>query len=186
VFQEPRLLPWKRVWHNVALGLQGGDARRRAEAALAEVGLAHRSDVWPGTLSGGEAQRAALARALVREPRLLLLDEPFASLDALTRLRMHDLVLNLWGTHAPAVLIVTHDVDEAISLADRVLVLEGGRIAAEEHIDLRRPRDVGASFQAIRRRLLGHLGVEQGGAPPPPRTALDSPLVTFPVRELTP
>jgi len=166
VFQEPRLLPWKRVWHNVALGLQGNDARRRAEAALAEVGLAHRSDVWPGTLSGGEAQRAALARALVREPRLLL--------------------LNLWGTHAPAVLIVTHDVDEAISLADRVLVLEGGRIAAEEHIDLRRPRDVGASFQSIRRRLLGHLGVEQGGAPPPPRTAQDSPLVTFPVREITP
>jgi len=186
VFQEPRLLPWKRVWHNVALGLQGGDARRRAEAALAEVGLAQRSDVWPGTLSGGEAQRAALARALVREPRLLLLDEPFASLDALTRLRMHDLVLNLWGTHAPAVLIVTHDVDEAISLADRVLVLEGGRIAAEERVDLRRPRDVGASFQAIRRRLLGHLGVEQGGAPPPPRTAPDSPLVTFPVREITP
>ena len=186
VFQEPRLLPWKRVWHNVALGLQGNDARRRAEAALAEVGLAHRSDVWPGTLSGGEAQRAALARALVREPRLLLLDEPFASLDALTRLRMHDLVLNLWGTHAPAVLIVTHDVDEAISLADRVLVLEGGRIAAEEHIDLRRPRDVGASFQSIRRRLLGHLGVEHGGAPPPPRTAQDSPLVTFPVREFTP
>jgi sulfonate transport system ATP-binding protein len=180
VFQEPRLLPWKSVWRNVALGLKSGDAGALAEAALAEVGLAHRKEAWPATLSGGEAQRAALARALVREPQLLLLDEPFASLDALTRIRMHDLVLALWRRHAPAVLIVTHDVDEAVSLADRVLVLEGGRIAAEEVIDLPRPREVGPAFQAIRRRLLGHLGVETP-APPGPRAA--APLVPFPARE---
>lgn len=132
VFQDARLLPWKRVWRNVALGLSGGGARAQAEAALEEVGLGHRLDVWPSTLSGGESQRASLARALVREPGLLLLDEPFAALDALTRIRMHDLVLSLWRKHAPAVLLVTHDVDEAISLADRVLVLDAGAIAAEE------------------------------------------------------
>jgi len=91
-FQQPLLLPWKSVWRNVALGL-GENARARAEAALAEVGLAHRLDAWPGTVSGGEAQRAALARALVREPGLPLLDEPFAALDALTHIRMHALVL---------------------------------------------------------------------------------------------
>jgi sulfonate transport system ATP-binding protein len=159
VFQEPRLLPWKPVWRNVALGLAGADVRARAQAALLEVELTHRQDAWPVTLSGGEAQRAALARALVREPKLLLLDEPFASLDALTRIRMHELVLALWHKHAPAVLIVTHDVEEAIFLADRVLVLDGGRIAVEERIDLPRPRDVSPEFQAIRQRLLGHLGV---------------------------
>jgi sulfonate transport system ATP-binding protein len=160
VFQDARLLPWKKVWRNVALGLSGGDVRGRAEAALKEVGLGHRLDAWPGTLSGGESQRTALARALVREPGLLLLDEPFAALDALTRLKMHDLVLSLWREHAPAVLLVTHDVDEAIALADRVLVLDKGRIAAEEHIALERPRAPDARFQAIRRRLLSHLGVE--------------------------
>jgi len=160
VFQDARLLPWKKVWRNVALGLSGGNVRARAEAALKEVGLGHRLDAWPGTLSGGEAQRTALARALVREPGLLLLDEPFAALDALTRLKMHELVLTLWREHAPAVLLVTHDVDEAIALADRVLVLDKGRIAAEERIDLERPRAPDARFQAIRRRLLGHLGVD--------------------------
>ena len=184
VFQEPRLLPWKRVWRNVTLGLSGGDAKARAEAALAEVGLEHRATVWPSTLSGGEAQRVALARALVREPRLLLLDEPFASLDALTRIRMHDLVLSLWRRHAPAVLIVTHDVDEAIALADRVLVLDGGRIAAEERIDLPRPREVGAGFQAVRRRLLGALGVDP--APHGEHRAAAPSVAPFPVREVSP
>lgn len=158
VFQDARLLPWKRVWKNVVLGLGGRDARARAEAALGEVGLSHRIEAWPLTLSGGEAQRTALARALVREPRLLLLDEPFASLDALTRLRMHELVLALWRTHRPAVLMVTHDVDEAIALADRVLVLEMGRIAAEERIEAPRGQRT-ASVRDLRRRLLGHLGV---------------------------
>jgi len=164
VFQEPRLLPWKLVWKNVTLGLRGADPRARAEAALREVGLGHRLDAWPATLSGGEAQRTALARALVREPQLLLLDEPFAALDALTRLKMHDLVLSLWRTHRPAVLLVTHDVDEAIALSDRVLVLDQGRIAAEEVIEAARPRDAG-DLQAIRRRLLAHLGVHAAASP---------------------
>jgi sulfonate transport system ATP-binding protein len=128
VFQEPRLLPWKRAWENVALGLSGPGVRARALAALDEVELSHRAEAWPLTLSGGEAQRVALARALLRQPGLLLLDEPFASLDALTRVRMHDLVRKLWRGHQPAILLVTHDVDEAISLANRILVLEKGRI----------------------------------------------------------
>ena len=160
VFQEPRLLPWRKIWQNVSLGLPGGNTRSRAEAALREVELGHRVDAWPATLSGGEAQRAALARALVRQPRLLLLDEPFAALDALTRMRMHALVLELWRVHRPTTMIVTHDVDEALLLADRVLVLEGGRIATDLLVGLDRPRDP-ASFGALRTRLLGALGVEQ-------------------------
>ena len=161
VFQEPRLLPWKRVWANVALGLRGPGVKERADRALAEVGLGGHRDAWPATLSGGEAQRAALARALVREPRLLLLDEPFASLDALTRIRMHALVLDLWRAHGPTTLIVTHDVDEAVLLADRVLVLDAGRIAADLRVEMPRPRSHGdARFIALRRRLLHELGVE--------------------------
>jgi sulfonate transport system ATP-binding protein len=161
VFQEPRLLPWKRVWRNVALGLQAPDARERAADALQEVGLGRHLDAWPLTLSGGEAQRAALARALVREPKLLLLDEPFAALDALTRLRMHALVDALWRAHAPTTLIVTHDVDEALLLADRVLVLSGGRIAADIATGLARPRrHADPYFAALRQRLLAELGVE--------------------------
>jgi sulfonate transport system ATP-binding protein len=160
VFQDARLLPWKKVWRNVALGLKGADIRDRAHAALHEVGLGHRLDAWPLTLSGGEAQRVALARALVREPSLLLLDEPFAALDALTRLRMHDLVLDLWRAHQPAVLMVTHDVDEAIALADRVLVLDAGRIAAQERITLARG-ERGEMTQPLRHKLLDILG----GAP---------------------
>jgi len=160
VFQEPRLLPWKRVWKNVILGLRAPDALARAEAALREVGLGHRLNAWPLTLSGGEAQRAALARALVREPGLLLLDEPFAALDALTRLKMQEMVLELWRVHRPAVLLVTHDVDEALILADRVLMLEDGRISLEVMVPMARPRrHEGAAFGALRRELLGALGV---------------------------
>ena len=161
VFQEPRLLPWRRVWQNVTLGLDGAGKRPRAEAALQEVELGHRLDAWPMTLSGGEAQRAALARALVRQPRLLLLDEPFAALDALTRMRMHALVMELWRKHAPTALIVTHDVDEALMLADRVLVLENGRIATDLTVDLERPRSPGTTgFGQLRSRLLAALGVQ--------------------------
>ena len=163
VFQDARLMPWKKVWRNVTLGLRGGDVRARAERALHEVGLGHRLDAWPLTLSGGEAQRTALARALVREPQLLLLDEPFAALDALTRIRMHDLILSLWRAHSPAVLLVTHDVDEAIALADRVLVLDAGRIVVEERITVPRGERDGI-VRTLRERLLGWLGAEQGGA----------------------
>jgi sulfonate transport system ATP-binding protein len=127
-FQEPRLLPWRRVLANVALGLRTQDPQTVARQALAEVGLTDKAHAWPITLSGGEAQRAALARALVREPSLLLLDEPFSALDALTRIAMHSLVLRLWQRHRPAVLLVTHDVDEALLLADRVLVRRPHRL----------------------------------------------------------
>jgi sulfonate transport system ATP-binding protein len=157
-FQQPRLLPWRRVWRNVTLGLDTADPRGTAERALAEVRLSERADAWPGTLSGGEAQRVSLARALVREPDLLLLDEPFGSLDALTRLTMHRLVTQLWERHRPAVLLVTHDVDEAIALADRVLVLEGGRIAAEHVLPAARPRSA-AQHAGLRARVLSDLGV---------------------------
>lgn len=158
VFQDARLLPWKTVRENVALGLRGTDTEERARAALEEVGLAQRTDAWPLTLSGGEAQRVALARALVREPELLLLDEPFAALDALTRIKMHELVSNLWRRHRPAAVLVTHDVDEAITMADRVLVLDKGQIAIEERIDRGRIADPGFA-RALRQTLLGHLGV---------------------------
>jgi len=159
-FQEPRLLPWRRVTDNVRLGLRADDARTIARQVLDEVGLTARSGAWPLTLSGGEAQRAALARALVREPSLLLLDEPFSALDALTRISMHRLVLRLWAHHQPAVLLVTHDVDEALSLADRVLVLAGGRIAYSGRIDAPRPRDRDDPGLAdLRSRLLTELGV---------------------------
>jgi sulfonate transport system ATP-binding protein len=160
VFQEHRLLPWTRVWRNVALGVGGGDLRRRAVRALAEVGLAERADAWPVTLSGGESQRVALARALVRTPELLLLDEPFGALDALTRLKAQQLVAQLWAEHRQAVLLVTHDVEEALLLADRALLLADGRIVESVDVDLPRPRSIGhPRFVALRRQLLTGLGV---------------------------
>ncbi|MFE0170808.1 ABC transporter ATP-binding protein [Streptomyces sp. NPDC059002] len=159
VFQEPRLVPSKRVLANVTVALPRGRAER-GRGALAEVGLEGHADAWPATLSGGEAQRVALARALVREPELLLLDEPFAALDALTRLRMQDLVGELCRVHRPAVLLVTHDVEEAVRLADRVCVLRDGRLVTDETVTADRPRDPGdPAFAALRRRLLNDLGV---------------------------
>ena len=163
-FQEPRLVPWKRVLANICLGLRFADPAAAARTALAEVGLTERADAWPLTLSGGEAQRASLARALVREPRLLLLDEPFSALDALTTITMHRLVVRLWAHHQPSVLLVTHDVDEALTLADRVLVLANGRIGYSCRIDVPRPRDRNQSQLAgLRTRLLAELGVDTEG-----------------------
>jgi sulfonate transport system ATP-binding protein len=161
VFQDPRLLPWRDVLTNVALGLRGPDADARARAALEEVGLAGREHAWPRQLSGGQRQRVALARALVREPDLLLLDEPFSSLDALTRAGAQQLVADLHARHRPAVLLVTHDVEEALLLADRILVLDGGRIASEQHLqedlgDRPRRRD-DPELQRARRVLLEEL-----------------------------
>jgi sulfonate transport system ATP-binding protein len=160
-FQSPRLMPWKRVWHNVVLGLPGRPDKQRAVAALEEVGLGHRVDVWPKVLSGGEAQRTSLARALVREPDLLLLDEPFSALDALTRIKAQRLVGELWQRHGCAILLVTHDVEEALLLADRVLVMHEGRIGYDKVLNLPRPREVGdPEFVAMRAELLARLGVE--------------------------
>ncbi|MFE7171544.1 ABC transporter ATP-binding protein [Streptomyces sp. NPDC057616] len=158
VFQDSRLLPWRRVLDNVLLGLDGKHAARLGREALAEVGLKGRERAWPNELSGGEAQRAALARSLVREPELLLADEPFGALDALTRIKMHGLLRELWQRHRPSVLLVTHDVDEAVVLADRVLVLEQGRIGLDLAVDHERPRE------EYRTRLLAALGVTEDAA----------------------
>jgi sulfonate transport system ATP-binding protein len=160
VFQDARLLPWARVEENVVLGLDGAEARERALTALAEVGLADHRRAWPKTLSGGEAQRVALARALGREPELLLMDEPFGALDALTRIKMHRLLRTLCARHTPAVLLVTHDVDEALLLADRVLVLSEGRLSLDVPIGLpSTERRLQPQFAVLRRRLLTELGV---------------------------
>jgi sulfonate transport system ATP-binding protein len=163
VFQDPRLLPWQRVLTNVTIGLPATtEVREQALAALSEVRLAAKAKVWPRTLSGGEAQRVALARALVREPQLLLLDEPFGALDALTRIKMHGLLLDLYRRHTPAVLLVTHDVDEAIALADRVIVLTDGVISLDVNVDVPKPRARDShEFAALRRRLLAELGVAE-------------------------
>ncbi|MBP2586225.1 sulfonate transport system ATP-binding protein [Streptomyces sp. PvR006] len=159
VFQDSRLLPWLRILDNVVLGLPGDDAKERGRAALDEVSLGGRASAWPHELSGGEQQRAALARSLVSEPELLLADEPFGSLDALTRIRMHRLLRRLYERHRPAVLLVTHDVDEAVTLADRVLVLDDGDFVLDLRIDLPTERDPGDPlFQRHRTTLLGALG----------------------------
>ncbi|MFT4041948.1 MAG: ABC transporter ATP-binding protein [Gordonia sp. (in: high G+C Gram-positive bacteria)] len=161
VFQEPRLIPSQRVLGNTTIGLPtGAHTRQIARDALAEVGLSGREQSWPATLSGGEAQRVALARALVREPELLLLDEPFAALDALTRLKMHELVRALCERHHPAVLLVTHDVEEAIRLADRVAVLREGTLITDVPVEIEHPREPSdPGFTTLRRRLLADLGV---------------------------
>ncbi|MGV9457075.1 ABC transporter ATP-binding protein [Streptomyces sp. NPDC003635] len=160
-FQAPRLKPWKRVWRNVLLGLPGKPERAVAERALEEVGLGHRTTAWSRTLSGGETQRASLARALVREPDLLLLDEPFEALDALPRREAQRLVGELWQRRGCAVLLVTHDVEEALLLADRVLLMDGGVIAHERRIDLDRPRDTAdPRFAELRADLQRRLGAE--------------------------
>ena len=149
MFQEPRLLPWARVLANVEVGLGGErklpDAQPRAENALAEVGLSDKRAQWPAVLSGGQKQRVALARALVGNPRLLAFDEPLGALDALTRISMQRLLGRVWRNQGFTAILVTHDVSEAVALADRVLVIEGGQIAHDINVDIRRPRQRGSA-----------------------------------------
>lgn len=144
MFQEARLLPWKTVIDNVGLGLKG-EWRPAAAQALASVGLEHRAGEWPAALSGGQKQRVALARALIHRPGLLLLDEPLGALDALTRIEMQDLIASLWQTHDFTVLLVTHDVSEAVAMAERVLLIEEGKIGLDVAVDLPRPRRTGSA-----------------------------------------
>jgi len=155
MFQDARLLPWKTVAQNVALGLKGADVDARVLEALSAVGLAERAKEWPAALSGGQRQRVALARALIHRPRLLLLDEPLGALDALTRIEMQQLIEDLWRRHGFTAVLVTHDVSEAVALADRVLLIEDQGVALDEPIALSRPRQRGqASFAALEDRIL--------------------------------
>ena len=149
LFQEARLLPWQRVISNVGVA-RIGDWRSDAGKALADVGLADRADDWPAVLSGGQRQRVALARALVSRPRVLLLDEPFGALDALTRIEMHRLLDSIWREHGFTTILITHDVAEAVALADRVVVLRGGKVALDLPVELPRPRREAADAAAAR------------------------------------
>jgi sulfonate transport system ATP-binding protein len=158
MFQESRLLPWRTVLQNVQLGLAGRDAATRARDALAQVGLAERGGDWPAVLSGGQRQRVALARALVHRPRLLLLDEPLGALDALTRIEMQRLVESVWRERRFTAVLVTHDVAEAVALADRVLLVEDGRVTLDERVALARPRAHGsAAFAELEGRVLSRV-----------------------------
>ena len=163
MFQEPRLLPWARVLSNVEVGLgrdrASADAQTRAEDALVEVGLDDKRGQWPAVLSGGQKQRVALARALVSRPRVLAFDEPLGALDALTRISMQRLLERVWHDQAFTAILVTHDVSEAVALADRVLVIDDGRIAHDIEVDVPRPRrrgsaDLAALEGSILRELL--------------------------------
>ena len=154
MFQDARLLPWKRVIDNVSLGLAPA-FRRRAREVLARVGLADRERDWPSQLSGGQRQRIALSRALVHSPRLLLLDEPLGALDALTRIEMQQLIESLWQEQGFTAILVTHDVQEAVALADRVLLIEDGAVALDLDIRLLRPRErASTGFSAYEARIL--------------------------------
>ncbi|MBR0955285.1 ATP-binding cassette domain-containing protein [Bradyrhizobium canariense] len=162
MFQEPRLLPWARVLSNVEVGLgrdrASSDAHSRAEKALTEVGLADKRDQWPSVLSGGQKQRVALARALVSRPRVLAFDEPLGALDALTRISMQRLLERVWRDQGFTAILVTHDVAEAVALADRVLVIEEGRIAHDVVVNTARPRERGsAELAGLEGSILSHL-----------------------------
>jgi sulfonate transport system ATP-binding protein len=160
IFQEPRLLPWLTVADNIGFGLGDVPAnirRERIAHALAKVGLADKANAWPRELSGGQAQRVAIARALVPHPEVLLLDEPFSALDAFTRRDLQDHLLDLWAETRPTLVLVTHDVDEAVVLADRVFVMRPrpGRLFEEIQISLGRPRDRNSQpFENFKRRVL--------------------------------
>ena len=163
IFQEPRLLPWLTVADNVGFGLEHrpkAERRERVARALERVGLTEKAGVWPRELSGGQAQRVAIARALVPRPEVLLLDEPFSALDAFTRIDLQDALLDLWADLKPTLVLVTHDVDEAIVLADRIMVMRPrpGRVLEEITADLPRPRDrQSAAFDHVKRRVLAAL-----------------------------
>jgi sulfonate transport system ATP-binding protein len=157
MFQDSRLLPWRRILPNVMLGLEAA-LIPQARKVLAQVGLEERANDWPATLSGGQRQRVALARALVHDPNLLLLDEPLGSLDALTRIEMQQLIEDIWLSRGFTGMLVTHDVAEAISLADRVILIEGGRVALDEVVNIPRPRTRGSvRFAALEERILGRV-----------------------------
>lgn len=171
MFQDARLLPWKKVIDNVALGLRGNAWRETAHEALAAVGLADRASDWPAALSGGQKQRVALARALIHRPGLLLLDEPLGALDALTRIEMQELIESLWQQHNFTVLLVTHDVSEAVAMADRVLLIEEGRIGLDLQVDLPRPRRRGSARLAeLEAEVLDRV-MRRSAADKPPRYA---------------
>jgi len=163
IFQEPRLLPWLSVADNIGFGLgdlSASERKKRVTRALARVGLSDKADAWPRELSGGQAQRVAIARALVPSPEVLLLDEPFSALDAFTRADLQDHLLDLWTDSKPTLVLVTHDVDEAVVLADRVMVMRPrpGRLFEEIKVDLSRPRDrASAAFEAVKHRVLASL-----------------------------
>jgi sulfonate transport system ATP-binding protein len=167
MFQEPRLLPWQRVLANVEIGAgtdgTSSEQREKARAALTEVGLGDRGGEWPSVLSGGQKQRVALARALVSRPRLLALDEPLGALDALTRIEMQGLVERVWRQQGFTALLVTHDVAEAVALADRIVVLDEGRVALDLPVDVPRPRRRGdPALAALEGRILDRLFNDHG------------------------
>jgi sulfonate transport system ATP-binding protein len=157
MFQDSRLLPWRRILPNVILGLKP-ELIPQARRVLAQLCLAERANDWPATLSGGQRQRVALARALVHDPNLLLLDEPLGSLDALTRIEMQQLIEDVWRSRGFTAMLVTHDIAEAISLADRVILIEGGCVALDEVVNIPRPRTRGgARFAALEERILSRV-----------------------------
>jgi sulfonate transport system ATP-binding protein len=161
MFQDARLLPWKKVLTNVQIGTKSR-SKEEAKAALSLVGLENRADEWPIVLSGGQRQRIALARALAGEPRLLLLDEPLGALDALTRIEMQQLIEKLWLEQKFTSILVTHDVSEAVSLADRVLLIEDGEVTMDIAITLDRPRIKDSKFVYFERLILDRvMGVEE-------------------------
>lgn len=160
LFQEHRLLPWKKNIDNVRIGVKSGD-KEVAFKALQQVGLEHKRDDWPAVLSGGQRQRVALARALAGNPRLLLLDEPLGALDALTRIEMQQLIEKLWLEKQFTVLLVTHDVSEAVALADRVIIIEDGKIGLDLKISLSRPREHDSGFAYYEKTILDRLLVKQ-------------------------
>jgi sulfonate transport system ATP-binding protein len=182
VFQEPRLLPWLSVAQNVGFGLMDRPAAERhdrVDAALLRVGLAGYGERWPRELSGGQAQRVSILRALVTEPKVLLMDEPFSALDALTRASLQDHLLGLWEAQRPTLVLVTHDVEEAVALADRAIVMQPrpGRVFADVPLDLPRPRDrLAPAFIEAKREILAALdgSLEQAARQPAKHAAAGS------------